>query len=332
MANRLPASLLGSAAVVCLTLIPVFGQQNRRPQITPPKGWVAPKTPDGVPDLQGVWTNASLTPLQRPANLAAKELYTEAEAETIERENAARNKADARGATAAQDLGTAYNAFWYDRGNQVVPTLRTSLIIDPPDGRIPALSDEGRRLQAERAAERRSRGPADGPESRILAERCIVWGNAGPPMVSSFYNNNYQITQGPGYVAVLVEMIHDVRIIPTDGRAHAPPNVRSWLGDPVGHWEGDTLVVETTNFRPETAYQGSSENMKLIEKFRRVSPDVLMYEFTVNDVAFTKPWTAQIPMSQGEGAIFEYACHEGNEAMAGMLAGAREDERRQNAK
>jgi hypothetical protein len=185
MVNRQPALLLGLAAFVCLTLVPASGQQNRRPQVTAAKGWVAPKTPDGVPELQGVWTNASLTPLQRPVNLASKEFYTEAEARAIEEENAARQRADARGATAAQDLGTAYNAFWYDRGNQVVPTLRTSLIIDPPDGRIPALTDEGRRLQAERAAERRGRGPADGPESRILAERCIVWGNAGPPMVSS---------------------------------------------------------------------------------------------------------------------------------------------------
>jgi len=313
--------------MAAVLLIPVAAQQARRPQVKAPKGWVAPKTPDGVPDLQGVWSNATVTPLQRPANLASKEFYTEEEAQAIELDTVTRAKAETRGANAAQDLGAAYNAFWYDRGNQVVPTLRTSLIIDPPDGRIPALTDEGRRLQAERAAERRTRGPADGPESRALAERCVVWGNAGPPMVSSFYNNNYQIVQGPGYVAILVEMIHDVRIIPTDGRAHLPSTTRAWMGDPVGHGEGDTLVVETTNFRPETGYQGSSENMKLTERFKRVSNDVLMYEFTVNDPAFTRPWTAQIPMSPGEGKIFEYACNEGNIGMVGMLAGAREDEK-----
>jgi len=326
MRHRLPASLVGAAAMAVLFLLPVSAQQ-RRPQVTPAKGWVAPKTPDGVPDIQGVWSNATVTPLQRAANLADKQFFTEAEAQAFERDVVSRNNADVRGATAAQDVGTAYNALWYDRGNQVVPTLRTSLIIDPPDGRIPALTDEGRRLQTERAAERRTRGTADGPESRSLAERCVVWPNAGPPMVSSFYNNNYKITQGPGYVAILVEMIHDVRIIPTDGRAHLPANVRPWLGDPVGHWEGDTLVVETTNFSPETNYQGSSQNMKLTERFRRVSADVLMYEFTVDDPAFTRPWTAQIPMSPGEGAVYEYACSEGNLAMTGMLAGAREDEK-----
>lgn len=328
MTVRLPAAMWAAAAAAAI-LIPARAQQSgpRRPSLQPPKGWVAPRTPDGVPDLQGVWTNATVTPLQRPATLAGKEFFTEAEAQAYEREAVARNNADIRGATPAQDVGTAYNAFWYDRGNQVVPTLRTSLIIDPPDGRIPPLTEAGRQLQAARAAARRSQGPADGPESRSLAERCIVWPNGGPPMVPSFYNNNYQIVQGPGYVVILVEMIHDARIIPTGGRAHLPADVRQWMGDPVGRWEGDTLVVETTNFRPETAYQGSSEHMKLTERFRRVSPDVLMYEFTVEDPAFTRPWTAQIPMSPSEGAIFEYACHEGNASMSGMLAGAREEER-----
>lgn len=328
MSGGLPAAILRAAAVAAALSTAALAQQPgpRRPRLQPPAGWTVPRTPDGVPDLQGVWTNATVTPLQRPANLAGKEFFTEAEAQAYEREAVARNNADIRGATPAQDVGTAYNAFWYDRGNQVVPTLRTSLIIDPPDGRLPPLTEFGRQLQAARVAARRTQGPADGPESRSLAERCIVWPNGGPPMVPSFYNNNYQIVQGPGYVAILVEMIHDARIIPTDGRAHLPEGVRQWMGDPVGHWEGDTLVVETTNFRPETGYQGSSEHMKLTERFRRVSPDVLLYEFTVEDPAFARPWTAQIPMSPSEGAIFEYACHEGNEAMKGMLAGARADE------
>lgn len=291
-----------------------------------PKGWKAPRTPDGVPDLQGMWTNVTITPLQRAPNFANKPFFTEAEAEAFEKETVARNNADVR-TTGASDVANAYNDFWYNRGDQVVPTLRTSLIVDPPDGRIPLLTEFGRQLALERAELRRQRGPADGPESRSLAERCIVWPTGGPPMLSSFYNNNYQIVQGPGYVAIYVEMIHDVRMIPTDGRAHVPDNIRLWMGDPVGHWEGDTLVVETTNFTNDSPFQGSSKDMKLIEKFTRVNNDVLMYEFTVNDPAFTKPWTAQLPMTPIEGPLYEYACNEGNRAMEGMLAGAREDEK-----
>jgi hypothetical protein len=328
----LPARASFPGRLLLLILLPAVAFAQGVPQripVTASKGWQVPRTPDGVPDLQGVWTNATVTPLQRANNLAAKEFFTEEEARAFERETAQRNNADVRGATAAQDVGTAYNAFWYDRGNQVVPTLRTSLIIDPPNGRIPALTEDGQKRQAARLAERRQRGPADGPESRSLAERCIVWPNAGPPMVSSFYNNNYQIVQGPGYVVILVEMIHDARVIPTDGRPHAPAGIRQWLGDSIGRWEGDTLVIETTNFTPDTAYQGSSKDMKLIERFRRVNNDVLMYEFTIDDPAtFTRPWTAQIPMTPAEGRIFEYACHEGNYAMEGMLAGARQEEER----
>ncbi len=299
---------------------------SMRPSVTSPKGWKAPRTPDGVPDLQGLWTNVTITPLQRPANMATKPLFTEAEAQAYEKETVARNNADIRTA-GDQDVSKAYNDFWWDRGNQVVPTLRTSLIIDPEDGHVPALSDYGKQLQAERANQRRLRGPADGPESRSLAERCIVWPTGGPPMMPSFYNNNYQFVQGPGYVGIYIEMIHDVRIIPTDGRAHVPSNIRLWLGDPVGHWEGETLVVETTNFTNDSPFNGSSKDMKLIEKFTRINKDVLMYEFTVNDPAFVRPWTAQIPMSSVEGPLYEYACNEGNYAMEGILAGARQAEK-----
>lgn len=314
------------AVVMCASLAFAQTPKPRRPSMATPKGWKAPRTPDGVPDLQGMWTNVTITPLQRPANLATKAVFTEAEAEAFEKETVARNNADVR-TTGASDVANAYNDFWYNRGDQVVPTLRTSLIVDPPDGRIPLLTDYGRKLAAERAEIRRLRGAADGPESRSLAERCIVWPTGGPPMLSSFYNNNYQIVQGPGYVAIYVEMIHDVRMVPTDGRAHVSENVRLWMGDPVGHWEGDTLVVETTNFTNDSPFQGSSKDMKLIEKFTRINNDVLMYEFTVNDPAFTKPWTAQLPMTPIEGPLYEYACNEGNRAMEGMLAGAREEEK-----
>jgi hypothetical protein len=299
----------------------VLAAQPQRPSVATPKGWKTPRTADGVPDLQGLWTNATLTPLQRPANLAGKEFFTESEAQAFEREIIQRNSTD--------PISLSYNDFWFDRGSQVVPTLRTSLIIDPPDGRVPPLSDYGRQLQQERAELRRARGVADGPESRSLSERCIVWPTGGPPMMPSFYNNNYQIVQGPGFVAIYVEMIHDVRIIPTDGRPHIPDSIRQWMGDPVGHWEGDTLVVETTNFTNDAPFQGSSKDMRLVERFRRVNDTALMYEFTVYDPAFTRPWTAQIPMTAIHEPLFEYACNEGNYAMQGILAGAREQERQQ---
>ncbi|MEP6963820.1 MAG: hypothetical protein ABI995_17220, partial [Acidobacteriota bacterium] len=220
--QRIRFVISGSAllALAGLALLPLFSQTPaRRPVVNAPKGWKAPRTADGVPDLEGMWTNVTITPLQRAANLATKEFFTEAEAQAYERETVARNNADVRVA-ADQDVGKAYNDFWWDRGNQVVPTLRTSLIVDPADGRIPALTDYGKQVQQERAAVRRTRGTADGPESRSLAERCILWPTGGPPMLPSFYNNNYQIVQSPGYVAIYVEMIHDVRLIPTDGRPH----------------------------------------------------------------------------------------------------------------
>ncbi len=288
----------------------------------------AQKTPDGKPDLQGYWTNLTITPLERPANLANKQFFTPQEAADYEKQTVQRNNADRRdGVGTDADVGKAYNDFWWDRGTKVVSTLRTSLIIDPPDGKVPALTAEAQKRQADARAA--ARGHAnDGPESRALTERCILWPTAGPPMLPSFYNNNYQIVQGPGYVMILVEMIHDVRIIPLDGRPHLPSEIRSWLGDPRGHWEGNTLVVETTNFSSKANFRGSDENLKLIERFTRTGPNTLMYEFTVNDpTAFTKPFTGQIPMYPAQGPILEYACNEGNYAMTGMLAGARAEEK-----
>jgi hypothetical protein len=287
-----------------------------------------PKTPDGKPDLQGYWTNVTITPLERPANLADKQFFTPQEAAEYEKQTVQRNNADRRdGVGTDADVGKAYNDFWWDRGTKVVSTLRTSLIIDPPDGKIPALTAEAQKRQADARAALRGHAN-DGPENRALSERCIVWATAGPPMLPSFYNNNYQIVQGPGYVMILVEMIHDVRIIPTDGRPHLPSEIRSWLGDSRGHWDGNTLVVETTNFSGKSNFHGSDENMKLIERFTRTGPNALLYEFTVNDLtAFTKPFTGQIPMYPAQGPIMEYACNEGNYAMTGMLAGARAEER-----
>jgi hypothetical protein len=294
----------------------------------PTKTWTPPKTPDGQPDLSGYWTNITLTPLQRPANLAKKPFFTAAEAAAYEKETVERNNADRRDLGTDADVGLAYNDFWWDRGTKVVSTLRTSLIVDPPDGKVPALTQEAtRRLAETRAA---AQGHAfDGPENRPLSERCILWRTAGPPMIPSVYNNNYQIVQGPGYVIIAVEMIHDARIIPLDGSPHLSKDVRLWLGDPRGHWEGNTLVVETTNFTDKTAFQGSSKDMRLVERFTRTAPDTIMYQFTVNDPStFAKQWTAEIPMHQTAGPLIEYACHEGNYAMSGVLAGARADEKK----
>jgi hypothetical protein len=292
------------------------------------KTYNPPRTPDGQPDLQGVWTNITITPLERPANLAGKEFFTAAEARQYEKDTVDRNNADRRDGGAQADLNRAYNDAWYDRGTKVVETLRTSLNIDPADGRIPRKAQQGAA-----AAPVGFGRPPEGPEDRSLPERCILWPTAGPPMMPSFYNNNYQIVQSPGFVTILVEMIHDARVIPLDSRAHVPAGIRQWMGDSRGHWEGNTLVVETTNFNDKTRFQRASQNMKLAERFTRTAPDTVMYEFTVDDPStFARPWTAQIPMKRTEGPIIEYACNEGNYSMEGILAGARADEKKAAAK
>jgi hypothetical protein len=310
-----------SARVIALAAVILAGTVAAQSKYTPPR------TPDGQPDLQGVWTNVTITPLERPANLADKAFFTAAEARQYEKDTVERNNADRRDGGAQADLGRAYNDAWYDRGTKVVETLRTSLVIDPPDGRIP------RKADAPALAQVGLNRPPEGPEDRALTERCILWPTAGPPMMPSFYNNNYQIVQAAGYVTILVEMIHDARIIPLDSRPHVNTGIRQWMGDPRGHWEGNTLVVETTNFNDKTRFQRAGQNMHLIERFTRTAPDTIMYEFTVDDPsAFTKPWTAQIPMRRTEGPIIEYACNEGNYAMEGMLAGARADEKKAASK
>jgi hypothetical protein len=292
------------------------------------KPWSPPLTPDGHPDLQGYWTNITITPLERPNDLGTKAFFTPQEALQYEKKFREQTNADRRDGGAQADVGRAYNDFWYDRGTKVASTLRTSLIVDPPDGHIPPLTPQASQRLAQRAAAAQGH-QYDGPENRAISERCLLWATAGPPMLPSFYNNNYQIVQAPGTVMILIEMIHDVRIIPTDGRPHLPSDVRQWLGDSRGHWEGGTLVVETTNFSDKNSFHGSDSQMKLIEKFTRTGPDTIMYEFTVQDpTAFTRDWTGQVPMSRTQGPIIEYACHEGNYAMSGMLAGARAEEKK----
>jgi len=335
MSRRFLGAICALAPVL---LAPAAGQTPSSAKVNPAATWTPPRTPDGQPDLQGIWTSSTLTPLERPPELAGKQVLTPAEAAAYEKQLLQRGNRDIRGESADVDVAGAYNELWFDRGKKVVGSRRTSLIVDPPDGRVPPLTPEAqKKLDAARAYAKLH--PADGPEDRPLAERCLLWPTAGPPMLPGPYNNNYQIVQGPGYVVILVEMIHDARVIPIDGRPHLPPSIRQWLGDPLGHWEGNTLVVETTNFTDKTSdvgaglrgptFRGSDDRMRLIERFTRVDPNTLRYQFTVDDpTAFTKQWSAEIPMTKMPGTLLEYACHEGNYAMSGVLAGARAEEKK----
>jgi hypothetical protein len=288
-----------------------------------------PRTPDGRPDLQGSWSFATVTPFERPGELGDKTTLSEAEVQQIEEQAAARNKQDeGRQRGTAADVSRAYNDFWYDRGTRVAGTRQTSIVIDPPDGRIPALTADAQARISARAAARKQRGPADGPEDRSLGERCILGFNAGPPFVPSAYNNNVQIVQTRDHVVVTTEMVHDARIVPIDGRSHLPSSVRLWMGDSRGRWEGDTLVVETTNFSDKNLYRNATPNLKLVERFSLTPEGLLLYEFSINDPAtWTRPWTGRVPLEKLDGEIYEYACHEGNLGMEGILKGARADDR-----
>jgi len=277
------------------------------------------------PDLQGIWTSASVVPLERPAGLKGKEFYTEQEA--------AENAKRVLGMSSWERLGGQapehYNMSQYglDLSQvKVASTLRTSLIVGP-DGRVPPFTPEAQKRNSERAA--RNRGHQfDGPENRPLQERCLIYSTEGPPMLPSAYNSNLQIVQDAGHVAILQEMIHSARIIPTDGSPHLPPGIRQWWGDSRGHWEGKTLVVDTTNFTDKTAFRGSTAGLHLVERFTRVDDDTIVYEFTADDPAtWTRPWTAQIQLIRIEGPIFEFACHEGNLGIANTLSGARTTEK-----
>ena len=286
------------------------------------KAWVAPRAPDGHPDLQGFWTSASLTPFERPAEYAGKEFFTEAEAAEFERRQLDAANRDRRPSSPEADVALAYNEAWFERGTKLSPSRRTSIVIDPPDGRVPPLTPEARKAAAARAEIGR-RAPT-GPQDFSLPIRCIQWPTAGPPMVPGPYNNNYQIVQAGDYVAINVEMIHDARIIPLNRRQHPGPGVRLWMGDSIGHWEGDTLVVDTTNFSDKTNYRGADQKLHLTERFTRTSPDTLVYRFTVDDpTAFTRPWTGEITMVRFDGPLYEYACHEGNYSLTTMLRAAR---------
>jgi hypothetical protein len=287
------------------------------------QSWTAPRTPDGQPGLQGYWTNATFTPLERPAELAGKEFFTAEEAA-----NYVARRLEQFNSQAPDDLHYD-NVIWqtepYSKG---LSSLRTSLIFDPPDGRMPPLTLEAQRRAAARAEWRRLNPAGDAAENRTLAERCITWGNEGPPMLPIGYNANLQILQGPGVVVVRTEMIHGARIIPLDGRPHAGPAVRQWTGDSRGRWEGETLVVDTTNFNQKIGFRGSTDALHVTERFTRVDADTIDYRFTVEDPqTWTRPWSAAVPLRRTETPIYEYACTEGNYGIANILRAARVQER-----
>ena len=320
---RRGVALMGGLGIVVGLVWAVSTQLHGR---APGSKYVVPRTAWGDPDLQGQWNSQTSTPLERPLSgpLAEKETLSDEEAESLE----VKHLADGDRPPAEGDPGT-YNSFWFDRGKGV---NRTSLIIDPPDGRVPAYTPEAeQRLAAERAA-RATRGPADSYADLPAWTRCITRGWNG---IGSNYSSNTQIFQSPGYVVVLQELIHEPRIIPLNAGEALPSSVQQWLGDSRGHWEGDTLVVETRNFDPRSSYRGSSPALVLTERYTRTSADEIDYRFTMHDpTTYVKDWTVGRPMRREAERItvFEYACHEGNIAMTGILAGARREEKEAAAK
>ena len=321
MSRRLFASV--AAVLFAAAALPGQTALNAKPANDSKAGSI-PRLAGGHPSLQGIWTNATITPLERPALFNGKLSVSDAEAQKFERQDDDNLYTDRRSANAEQDRDHAYNSLFFDRGTELARVdgvKRTSLLIDPPDGKLPALTPEARKRMTERP-----RNQYNSVKDRPLGERCILGfgSTSGPPMMPVLYNNNYEIVQTPGTVMILVEMVHDVRQIHMDRSQHLPSNIRLWNGDSIGHWEGGTLVVDTTNFTDKTSFRGSSENMHIVERFTRVDEGTILYKWTIDDPeSFTKPFTAEYPFRAAQGPIFEYACHEGNYAMPDILGGAR---------
>jgi hypothetical protein len=303
-----------------------------------------PRTREGRPDLQGVWSYATLTPLERPEEFAGKAFFTEAEASAFERrtldvQNRDRRDGDGpsgRGPDGRTDLDRAYNQVWWEYGARVVGTRRTSLVIDPPDGQIPPMTAAGLKSAEDKRGLWTANGEYEGGArglsfdsylDRPLQERCLGWTVTGPPMLPGAYNNNMEVFQTPDSVVIVNEMVHEHRIVPLEAGPPVGASIKLWMGNSRGRWDGDTLIVDTTNFRP-TVFRGASTSLHLVERFKRVDGDTLLYEFTVNDpVTWTRPWTVQFPMTRSREPIFEYACHEGNYSLPNILAGARAAEK-----
>jgi hypothetical protein len=334
MKNRISRLTLVGVAVAALAPVLVTAQSAAPAARTgaPAVSYTPPKTPWGEPDLQGTFSNRTITPFERPANVGGREFFTPEEVAAMEKQASERSGDEDRSKGTRGDVERAYNDFWWDRGTKVT-SLRTSLVIDPPDGRVPAQTDAARKRAAEegkRPAFRGAGASGRGTDSwldRSTFERCITRGMPAA-MSPTAYNNNYRITQSPGYVAIEIEMLGGTRVIPTDGRAPLNSSIRNWMGNSVGRWEGNTLVVETTNFTDKVLYRGAAESLHLVERFTRVAADAIDYRVTVTDpTTFTRPWTVAIPFVVTGEDMFEYACHEGNYGMEGILSGAREEER-----
>jgi hypothetical protein len=331
MIRRSLASATASVAIIAAVLIaqpPAAGQATSRAKATPAaKPWTASRTPDGKPDLQGIWNTATVTPLERPKALGAKEFYTDEEFAKLSqriRQGEVGEEAEL-GAARENDLRydiSLYGGFDITKA-RFASNKRTSLIVGP-EGRVPPMLPEAKQRNTERAAKNKGH-EFDSYENRPLSERCILMAQEMIPMLPAAGEGNLlQIVQGPGYVTFLHEIDHSTRVIPTDGRAHIPQNIRQWQGDSVGHWEGDTLVVDTTNFTARSAFKGSGEKLHLVERFTRNADDQITYQFTAEDpTTWAKPWTAEIPMTKTQGPVYEWACHEGNTMISTILRGAR---------
>ena len=342
MMHRSLASTIAFAAVIAVAVIAQTSAaaqaQSPAAKIAPAKTasaaqtWTPPLLADGKPDLQGVWTNNTVTDLERPRALAGKEFYTEAELKDLQNQERQRlivtetegqppaNHSGVEGA-AADDVHYDFSQFGLDRAQAKLAWSRRTSIIVGPEGTIPPLTPDARKRLAEIRAKAKGH-EFDGPEMLPLGARCIARINV-VPLIPSAYNSNLQIVQGEGYVAIETEEIHDVRVIPTDGRPHLPANIRQWYGDPVGHWEGNTLVVDTTNFTELSPFRGA-QNLHVIERFTRVDQDTILYQFTVEDPGmWTKSWSGELPITRINGQIYEYACHEANYGLADTLRGAR---------
>ena len=344
MSERRLFLLFASAVLAVFCALPVWAQASSTgtrgagQTTTTGKKWSVPRTPDGQPDLEGVWDAASMTPLERPMELGNKEFYTPEEMSAYERKRGQDLNRDRRDGSAETDLGRAYNEAWFDRGAHLASDGRTSRLIDPPNGRFPAMIPTAANKYKEMHAWL-SEHASDGPETRALPDRCLVFSQSGPPFLPGNYNNYYQIVQSPGVVAIVSEMGHQARMIPVisarTNQPSLPQHIKQWAGDSVGHWEGETLVIETTNFRGSdqsrfgVQYDGmSDENLLVTERLTRTGPRTITYRATVVDpTVYTQPWTVEFPLERTESPVLEYACHEGNYAMTGILSGARVQEK-----
>ena len=309
------------AAIVILIPAGVAGQASgpgagAGPRVA--KRWVMPRTPDGQPDLQGVWDFRTATPLERPGEFAGREFLSDQNVAAVEQRAAERLRV-----YSPDDLLMNTPPWWLDYGTSVVSTKRSSLIVDPPDGRVPPMTPEGLKRTTDLLTARVS---ADGPEGLSAWDRCVTRGLPGA-MLPSAYNNNLQLVQTPGYVVIMTEMIHEARIVPVDGRGSLPQDLRAWMGLSRGRWEGDTLVVETTNFSDRADFRGAGGKLRLIERFTPIDASTIDYRFTVEDpTTWTRPWTVAFPLVKSDGSIYEYACHEANYSLRNTLSTARAED------